>query len=42
MTVRFEVHPVNPQERNLNKAAELIAAGVYAGVDVRPLKLVLP
>jgi tRNA threonylcarbamoyl adenosine modification protein (Sua5/YciO/YrdC/YwlC family) len=27
MTVRFEVHPVNPQERNLNKAAELLAAG---------------
>jgi tRNA threonylcarbamoyl adenosine modification protein (Sua5/YciO/YrdC/YwlC family) len=27
MTVRFEVHPVNPQERNLNKAAELIAGG---------------
>jgi tRNA threonylcarbamoyl adenosine modification protein (Sua5/YciO/YrdC/YwlC family) len=27
MTVRFEVHPVNPQERNLNKAAELLAGG---------------
>jgi tRNA threonylcarbamoyl adenosine modification protein (Sua5/YciO/YrdC/YwlC family) len=27
MTVRFEVHPVTPQERLLNKAAEQLAAG---------------
>ena len=27
MTVRFDVHPVNPQERYLNKAAEQIAGG---------------
>ena len=27
MTVRYEVHPVTPQERLLNKAAEQLAAG---------------
>jgi tRNA threonylcarbamoyl adenosine modification protein (Sua5/YciO/YrdC/YwlC family) len=27
MTVRFDVHPVNPQERYLNKAAEQLADG---------------
>ena len=27
MTVRFDVHPVNPQERYLNKAAEQLAGG---------------
>ena len=27
MTVRFDVHPVNPQERYLNKAAEHLAGG---------------
>jgi tRNA threonylcarbamoyl adenosine modification protein (Sua5/YciO/YrdC/YwlC family) len=33
MTVRFDVHPVNPQERYLNKAAEQLAGG---GVGLCP------